>query len=176
MLKVCKLCTDNCLECLTPGSYCRQCLYPMSLDATTHRCLTCCPSNLTTDSCCQCPSSWDGKRLVVLYQSIFVFFKGLCLHPLVTPSTHSSNWWLKSPIEEIRAKFTDLERSKQQLVLVVLITIMFLSITCLIIIFIRLFLPYRRQSRPQHNNTGYVPLENLDDNERAISSHQIEET
>ena len=59
--KECKICTDNCLECLYPGSYCRQCVFPMSLDTVTHRCLNCCPSNKTTNDCCQCPLSWDGK-------------------------------------------------------------------------------------------------------------------
>ena len=59
--KVCELCTDNCLECLSPGSYCRQCSYPLSLDTSTHRCLSCCTTNITTDDCCQCPLIWDGK-------------------------------------------------------------------------------------------------------------------
>ena len=60
--KICELCTDNCLECLHPGSYCRQCSYPLSLDTSTHRCLTCCTTNITTDDCCQCPLIWDGKK------------------------------------------------------------------------------------------------------------------
>jgi hypothetical protein len=63
------MCMDHCLECLNPGSYCRQCVYPMALDTVTHRCLSCCTTNLTTTDCCQCPSSWDGKN------KSFLFFK-----------------------------------------------------------------------------------------------------
>lgn len=73
--KSCKLCEDNCLECLYPGSYCRQCLYPMSLDTSKHRCFTCCTTNITTDDCCQCPSIWDGKKMKVFLQLIDIFLK-----------------------------------------------------------------------------------------------------
>ena len=60
-IQVCKMCTNDCHECLSPGSYCRQCVYPMALETIAHRCLPCCATNLTTDDCCQCPLSWDGK-------------------------------------------------------------------------------------------------------------------
>ncbi|CAF4582197.1 unnamed protein product, partial [Rotaria sp. Silwood1] len=59
-----KLCTDNCLERLHSGSYCRQCSYPMSLDISTHKCLSCCTSNVTTDDCCQCSSIWDAIETI----------------------------------------------------------------------------------------------------------------
>ncbi|CAF0847835.1 unnamed protein product [Rotaria sp. Silwood1] len=153
---ICKLCTDNCLECLHPGSYCRQCSYPMSLDISTHKCLSCCTSNITTDDCCQCPLIWDG----------------FCLHPLVTPPT-SSSWWYKSPIDQIRDKFSKLDGSHQTIVLIILILILILWSICFIMFFIRQFniLCFSSKSTiNQHVNVEYVVLENLDDDQ--ISNRQ----
>ncbi|CAF5009972.1 unnamed protein product, partial [Rotaria sp. Silwood1] len=153
---ICKLCTDNCLECLHPGSYCRQCSYPMSLDISTHKCLSCCTSNITTDDCCQCPLIWDG----------------FCLHPLVTPPT-SSSWWYKSPIDQIRDKFSKLDGSHQTIVLIILILILILWSICFIMFIIRQFniLCFSSKSTiNQHVNVEYVVLENLDDDQ--ISNRQ----
>lgn len=69
------MCTNDCLECLNPGSYCLQCMYPMSLDTLTHRCLSCCTSNITTNDCCQCPSTWDGKNINKRKSNFFIFKK-----------------------------------------------------------------------------------------------------
>lgn len=61
----CKLCADNCLECYSPGTHCRQCTYPLSLNMITHHCSSCCTSNITTAKCCQCSSSWDGRTIAL---------------------------------------------------------------------------------------------------------------
>ncbi|CAF3370820.1 unnamed protein product [Rotaria sp. Silwood1] len=90
----------------------------MSLDISTHKCLSCCTSNITTDDCCQCPLIWDG----------------FCLHPLVTPPT-SSSWWYKSPIDQIRDKFSKLDGSHQTIVLIILILILILWSICFIMFF-----------------------------------------
>ncbi len=133
------MCTNHCLECLNPGSYCRQCIYPMSLDTLTHRCLSCCKTNLTTNDCCQCSSSWDG----------------FCLHPLVTPSTHVTQWW-KFSIHE-------LDSSRQMILIIVLIVLLLSIIICLITLVLRKILRSRLRSRQEHNNIEYVMLQNVDD-------------
>lgn len=84
--KICELCTDNCLECLPPGSYCRQCSYPLSLDTSTHRCLTCCTTNITTDDCCQCPLIWDGKK-----KDVYLLDNQLCINRFLSTSIGCSN-------------------------------------------------------------------------------------
>src|SRR5690349_11263161 len=99
----------------------------MSLDTSTHQCLSCCTTNVTTDDCCQCPSIWDGEEKDFFLKKIMFLFKGFCLHPLVSASTHSSLWWWKSPIDNIRNKFTELDRSHQTVVLVTLILIVIIA-------------------------------------------------
>ncbi|CAF2914819.1 unnamed protein product [Rotaria sp. Silwood2] len=150
--KVCKLCTDNCLECFNPGSYCRQCSYPMSLNIATHKCLSCCTSNVTTDDCCQCPSIWDG----------------FCLHPLVSP-LKSSSWWYKYPIDQIRDKFSQLDSSHQTIVLITLFLIIILLSISFIVFILRQFNFFHSYSKPTTNhqniNVEYVVLENLDDDQ-----------
>ncbi|CAF0988171.1 unnamed protein product [Rotaria sordida] len=147
----CKLCTDNCLECLYPGSYCRQCSYPMSLNVSTHQCLSCCTSNITTDDCCQCPSIWDG----------------FCLHPLVTSSTFST-WWYKAPIDKIRDKFSQLDGFHQTIIMFSLFFILILLSICFIIIIIQQFNCFCFKSKlttNQHDDVEYVLLEGFDDDQ-----------
>jgi len=142
------MCTNNCLECLNPGSYCRQCVYPMSLDTLTHRCLPCCTTNITTNDCCQCPSSWDG----------------FCLHPLVTPSNQVNNWF-KFPIDKIRNKFNELDSSRQTMIIIALILFLISIIICLITISLRQLIGSRLTSRQKHDNVEYFMLQNIDDND-----------
>ncbi|UJR30781.1 hypothetical protein I4U23_018301 [Adineta vaga] len=144
----CKLCTNNCLECLSPGSYCRQCIFPMSLDTLTHRCLNCCPTNITTNDCCQCPSSWDG----------------FCLHPLVTPSTHGNSWWT-FPMDTIRTKFNQLNDSHQTIFIIALILLLIGIIVCLVTCALCQMFTSRLSSNKEHNNVEYVMLQNIDDND-----------
>ncbi|CAF2921794.1 unnamed protein product [Rotaria sp. Silwood2] len=164
----CKICTNNCLECLHPGSYCRQCRYPMALDTLTHRCLFCCTTNITTNNCCQCPSSWDGKKAFkILYTSIekqFFFNKGFCLHPLVTPSIHINNW-LSSSIDVMRNKFNDLDDYYQKFIIIVLVIFFISIILCLIILSLRQIFNSRLTSRQEHANVEYVMLQNVDDHD-----------
>ncbi|CAF1328959.1 unnamed protein product [Adineta steineri] len=145
----CKLCTNNCLECLNPGSYCRQCIFPMSLDTITHRCLHCCTTNLTTNDCCQCPSSWDG----------------FCLHPLVTPSTHIADWFENS-IDNIRHKFNELNKSPYTIPIIISIPFLISIIICLITYSLCQMCSSRSTTKQQeHNNVEYVMLQNIDDND-----------
>ncbi|CAF5095432.1 unnamed protein product [Rotaria sp. Silwood1] len=128
----------------------------MSLDISTHKCLSCCTSNITTDDCCQCPLIWDG----------------FCLHPLVSPPT-SSSWWYKSPIDQIRDKFSKLDGSHQTIVLIILILILILWSICFIMFIIRQFniLCFSSKSTiNQHVNVEYVVLENLDDDQITIET------
>ncbi|CAF1326941.1 unnamed protein product [Adineta steineri] len=149
--KLCKLCTDNCLECLYPGSYCRQCSYPMSLNESTHQCLSCCTTNVTTNDCCQCPSIWTG----------------LCLHPLSLSSIHSSVWWLQSPIQKVRDRFSELDHRRQTAVMIfLLLTILICGVYLIVTTIYKFkskfthFLPSRSQP---DDNREYVLLNNLDD-------------
>ncbi|CAF0849788.1 unnamed protein product [Adineta ricciae] len=142
----CKICTDNCLECLYPGSYCRQCVFPMSLDTVTHRCLNCCPSNKTTNDCCQCPLSWDG----------------FCLHPLVTPVTRGNTWWTYS-IDTIRTSFNQLNNSHQTIVIVALVLLLLGIIICLVTCALCQMFTSRLSSNKEHHNVEYVMLNNVDD-------------
>ncbi|CAF3855729.1 unnamed protein product [Adineta steineri] len=154
--KLCKLCTDNCLECLYPGSYCRQCSYPMSLDESTHQCVSCCTTNVTTNDCCQCPSIWTG----------------LCLHPLVSPSVHSSIWWLKSPVQKVQDRFSKLDRLRQTAVIIFLLLTMLVCGAYLIITTIYKFkskFTHLITPRSQSDNDGkYFVLKNLDDNNDEV--------
>ncbi|UJR15817.1 hypothetical protein I4U23_002746 [Adineta vaga] len=149
--KQCKLCTNNCLECLSPGSYCRQCSYPMSLSPTTKECLSCCTSAESSKDCCQCPAIWNG----------------FCLHPLVSPSSYSSNWWLPSPISTIQTKFTELDRSYQKAILILLISLLFFSGIFLIVTSIRHLRSssVTRKTEGLFKNIEYVPLEDLADDQ-----------
>ena len=102
-LKRCQICTNDCLECLNPSSYCRQCKYPMSLDTITYRCLPCCTTNITTNDCCQCTLSWDGKNYSRIFLSKKIFrLIDFCLHLLVTPLTKPSTNWFIYSIEKVR--------------------------------------------------------------------------
>ena len=96
-----------------------------------------------------------------------LFLQGFCLHPLVSSSHYSSNWWLKSPFDGIRNKFKDLDHSHQKFVLIILILILLIMSICLITISIRQFSSNRFSSRTksQHNNVEYIMLQNLDDDE-----------
>lgn len=92
---------------------------------------------------------------------------------MVSVSSQSSIWWLKSPIANIRNKFTELNRTRQIIVLVVLTLLASFSIGAIIFISIRIFLSLRTSD--PHKNTEYVRLENLDDD--AISNgHEPTET
>ncbi|CAF0749460.1 unnamed protein product, partial [Didymodactylos carnosus] len=110
---ICKLCSENCLQCLHPGTYCRDCVYPMALDMLTHRCLSCCLTNKTDENCCQCSQSHDG----------------FCLHPLVKPETSkdSTSWLAK-----IQNKFRTLDRKRQTILLICLCISTFISASCVI--------------------------------------------
>ncbi|CAF3407738.1 unnamed protein product [Rotaria socialis] len=144
--KNCKTCTKNCLECLSPGSYCRRCSFPMALDTLTHQCLYCCTTNITTDNCCQCLSSWDG----------------FCLHPLVTPSVHLNDW-LISPIHIMINKFNSLDDFYQTFIIIALIIFSISIIICLILLGLRQIITSRLTSRNEHENVEYVMLQNVDD-------------
>ena len=147
------MCTNNCLECLHPGSYCRQCIYPMSLDTFTHRCLPCCTTNQTTNDCCQCPSSWDGY----------------CLHPLVNPSSQTSHWFDYS-LGRLRTKFHDLNSSNQTIVIVALILILISIIICFLSISLRQVCQSKSSSK--HDNIEYVMLQNVDEDHDDDHDHE----
>jgi hypothetical protein len=104
-------------------------------------------------------------------------FKGFCLHPLASPSIHSSSWWLKSPIENIRNKFTELDRSRQTVVLVTLILLFIITMILLISIVLYNFTSVRCPSISfsKHNNREYVMLENLDP-DSISNEHMSNET
>jgi len=115
-------------------------------------------------------------------------FQGFCLHPLVSASTYSLNWWLiKSPIDNIRNKFSELDHSRQTVVLVILILVLVISSITLISIGICYFTSFRFPSISfsRHNNSEYVMLENFDNdeisnenisNETTIPLRQVEQT
>ncbi|CAF0981869.1 unnamed protein product [Adineta ricciae] len=142
--KQCTMCTHNCLECFDPGSYCRQCAYPMSL-TTTNECSPCCTSNETTEECCQCPDIWNGY----------------CIHPLALQPTRSSPWWLISPFEKIRTKFEDFDSSRQKIILIVLIVILFSSGLCLVVLSICNLKDFRKRNQRSYDNVEYMPLDSI---------------
>ena len=163
--KTCNMCTNDCLECLNPGSYCRQCIYPMSLDTSTHRCLECCSTNLTTNDCCQCPLSWDGKRKFHIHLTHKFLHKGFCLHPLATPVSPGTQWF-KSSFNQIRTKFSRLNSSRQMILILAIILVSLSLLICLITMSLRQIFTSRLSSRQeQHNNVEYVMLQNVDDND-----------
>lgn len=83
---------------------------------------------------------------------------------MVSSSIHSSTWWLTSPIDNIRDKFTELDRSRQLAVIVILIIIVIvLTITSIVIIVRRVPLILC----PRHNNQVYIPLDDVDMDEDA---------
>ncbi|CAM4806457.1 unnamed protein product [Rotaria magnacalcarata] len=151
---MCKMCTSNCLDCLYPGSYCRQCSYPLSLDMSTHQCVSCCTANLSNSNCCQCPSIWDG----------------FCVHPLALPST--SKGWLNSPIDEIRLKFSELDHSRQTVIMVLLMILMIIiSITIILLVLRQLKFPYNcwKSTNNQHNGADYILIQDLDEDQTSNS-------
>jgi hypothetical protein len=121
------------------------------------------------------------EDLSCVLDELMFLFKGFCLHPLVSSSSHSSIWWLKSPMEGIRDKFTKLDHSHQTLVMVLLILMIILSCICSIGMVIRLFINRRDNSTP-HNGVEYIMLGNLDEDEHlsneatTIPISQIEQT
>jgi hypothetical protein len=161
----------------------------MSLDTSKHRCLSCCTTNITTDDCCQCPSIWDGNYIIFFSINELIFsFQGFCLHPLVSASTYSSNWWLiKSPIDNIRNKFSELNHSRQTVVLVILFVVLVTSSIIVISIGICYFTSFRFPSISisRHNNSEYIMLEDFDNdevsnenisNQTTIPLRQVEQT
>jgi hypothetical protein len=147
----------------------------MALDTLTHRCLSCCTTNLTTNDCCQCSSSWDGKfKFPIEFFNPKTSFPGFCLHPLVTPSTPFPGW-LKFPIDKIRNKFYDFTSSRQTIFIIACILVLISIIICLITISLRQLFYSNLSSRQEHNNVEYVMLQNLDDNDdeepRSISTN-----
>lgn len=103
--------------------------------------------------------------------------QGICLHPLVSPSYYSSIWWLKSPMDEIRNKFSDLDPPHQTIVMIILTLILLTMGICLIITSIRQFTVNRFHSRltPQYDNVEYIVLQNLNDDEIS-NEHLSNET
>ena len=166
-LQLCHLCTNECLERHHPGSYCRQCSYPMSLNSFTHQCLPCCTSNVTTDDCCQCPLIWDGKNLVLdrFSSSLMpVGSLGTCIHPLATASIPSSSWWFRSPLTQIREKFADLNRTSQTVILVSLIVFLCFLFVSLILLTLYVFKNkiFQSESKTKHTDVEYFVLKPLD--------------
>jgi hypothetical protein len=104
---------------------------------------------------------------------IFFLVKGFCLHRLVSVSSQSSIWWFKSPIDNLRDKFTELNHSRQTAVLVILILIIIILVIAFVSISIR-FLISLRVPIP-HRDTEYVRLENLDD-DTISNGHRSDET
>ena len=155
------MCTHNCLECFYPGSYCRQCAYPMSLTTINYECLPCCTSNETTEECCQCPDIWNGTSTCSLSIRYKCSLLGYCIHPLAFQPTRSSPWWLISPIEKIRTKFEDLDSSRQKIVLIVLIVTLFSSGLCLLGLSICNLKDFRKRNQRAYDNVEYVPLDSI---------------
>ncbi|CAF0857724.1 unnamed protein product [Didymodactylos carnosus] len=144
--KVCKLCSENCLQCLYPGTYCRDCVYPMALNMFTHRCLSCCLTNITDENCCQCPQSYDG----------------LCLHPLVKPEISSD---ILSVLTKIQNKFKTLDHTFQTIIFICLLIFIFVFSICSICLLYRLFskrLPSKHIAN-HSSNIQYKMLNNNDD-------------
>ena len=166
LLQLCHLCTNECLECHHPGSYCRQCAYPMSLNSFTRQCLPCCTSNVTTDDCCQCPLIWDGKNASLdrLFSSLIsIGCLGTCIHPLATASIPSSSWWFISPLTQIREKFADLNRTSQTIILISLIVLLCFLFVCLILLMIYVFKNdiFQSESKATHADVEYCVLKPL---------------
>ncbi len=101
-----------------------------------------------------------------LTQTKIVFFslKGFCLHPLVTPSTHVTNWF-KLPMDKIRNKFNELDDARQTVVIVVIIIFLIGITICLITLGLRQIFGSRLTSKVEHENVEYVVLQNIDDND-----------
>ena len=92
---------------------------------------------------------------------------GFCLHPLVNFSTHSSSWWLVSPLEKIRERFDNLDHSNQTIVLVVLLlTVLVMLVVVLLIgvLYFRVHLLFFK-SPAKHEDVEYVMLDDLDEHE-----------
>jgi len=115
--------------------------------------------------------------------------KGFCLHPLASPSIHSSSWWLPSPIENIRNKFIELDRPHQTAILVTLILLLIIISILFTSTVLYHFTSFHCPSISfwKHNNREYVMLEHLDSdtisndndhmsNETTIPLMQVEQT
>lgn len=94
----------------------------------------------------------------------YVFIKGFCLHPLVTPSSHINNWFI-SPIDVVVNKFNTLDNSYQTIIIIVLIIFSITIIICLLGLGLRQIFSSRLTSKNDHNNVEYVMLENVDDHD-----------
>ena len=98
---------------------------------------------------------------------------GFCLHPLVNASTHSSSWWLVSPLEKIRERFDDLDHSNQTIVLLLLvlsIVVMFVAVLLIGVFYFRVHLLFFK-SPAKHEDVEYVMLEDLDEHETLTLEH-----
>ena len=167
------MCSTSCLECYHPGSYCRQCVYPLALDTFNHKCLPCCSSNVTTNNCCQCSPSWDGKCLACVG---FSFLKsssaGFCLHPLAT-SVNDHLSWFKTSLHQLRHQFKSLKSSRQILFICFLGFSLIGVIICLITLALRQMSSSHLSSIEDHNNVEYVMLENVDDDDQLETSMSL---
>jgi hypothetical protein len=92
---------------------------------------------------------------------------GFCLHPLVNASTHSSSWWLISPLQQIRERFDGLNHSNQTIILLVLLLFMLVICIALALIGVLYFRGHSffLKSAAKHENVEYVMLEDLDEYE-----------
>lgn len=99
----------------------------------------------------------------MFFITIFFFvFAGFCLHPLVTPTIHETNWF-KLPLDKIRNKFNELNESHQTIVIVAIIIFLIGITICLIILGLRQVCGSHLTSKQEHRNVEYVMLQNVDD-------------